>query len=73
MNDSKEDEEAIALGTTPEQSFAIAPEAGVFGERGGHVRVDTITITTNLCICLSAFLHKRAQPIYAFGYAPFLL
>ena len=34
----KKDEEAIALGTTLEQSFAIGPEAGGAEKGGGHCK-----------------------------------
>ena len=67
----KKDEEAIALGTTLEQRFAIGPEAG--GAKKGRICASWYNNNHNQLMHLLKRFFIQTQPIYAFGYAPFLL
>jgi hypothetical protein len=37
-----------------------------------QVDTNTRTLTANLFVCLTAFLHKQSQPFRAFAYALFI-
>ena len=67
----KKDEEAIALGTFLEQRFAIGPEAG--GAKKGRICASWYNNNHNQLMHLLKRFFIQTQPIYAFGYAPFLL
>ena len=67
----KKMKEPSLLGTTLEQRFAIGPEAG--GAKKGRICAIWYNNNHNQLMHLLKRFFIQTQPIYAFGYAPFLL